>query len=236
MAALPSRAEFLTSGINPVDINSLPQDMRECDICTENFHMQSDQGNLGYRPVSIRCPARHVYCFGCITEWFNFVTDNWEYNNTCPTCRAEVYEPEDASDSEEGDEEPPHSPDQPLPGFRDGVRAYLNRYHGPTNASDELIDTASDWMPRMFSAHGIPPPIGFPFNEDVDVEGEMFSLVEQELRRPGRGWLPPHELYDALLAAALQQPILHEYGSLTCIRLFIRRIVEYLWEGGGDSE
>ncbi|KAJ9658035.1 hypothetical protein H2201_007930 [Coniosporium apollinis] len=232
MAALPSRTDFLTNGITPVDINNLPQDKRDCDICTENFHMQSDQGGMGYRPVSINCPARHVYCFGCITEWFNFVTDEGEYNNTCPTCRAELYEPEDASGSEQ-DEEPPLSPDQSMPGFTDITRARLARYHGPTNASDELINTAGEWLPYLWSRYRRPTLMWFlTEDEDEDVEGEMFTLIEQELRRPGRRMLPTHELYDRLLAAALEQRTVREYGAGACLGVFIEAVVKYLWEGG----
>lgn len=88
-AAFATRSDFLSSGLAPVtDLSNL--DSKDCPICYEAlkdaFH--------------VPCNESHVFDRECIELWVK-----GKGNNTCPTCRAVLFElPQDEISSDEEDE------------------------------------------------------------------------------------------------------------------------------------
>lgn len=149
-AQLPSRGVFFAEGIQPVRITDLPVDCRDCPICIQDYTDANSQSSTTVHPVVISCPATHVFCREGIILWFNNITPHGCFANTCPMCRAEVYELEEAPSSDESDGEeqgeinaPPNTPVTLTPGIvlgysaaTDGVRATLARDNVPISITD----------------------------------------------------------------------------------------------------
>ncbi len=226
-------------------IIDLPRDRRECDICGINWNEVNAQSGDAYMPVSIPCPARHVFCVGCIIQWFSTVTAD-HFNNTCPICRAVVYEPEPAlltpdpdSEEEQGNVRvPPNSPeavaaDNPSGSAynpqMDYLRGVLAHNFEPVRISEESVDRGTDWLFDLWSESRRAPMEWVPDDDDLE---EMFELIQLALRRRPAGNLPPVFLYDALLAATLRQAAIRENGVWLRLRHFIRNVVLYLQDRG----
>ncbi|GIZ42558.1 hypothetical protein CKM354_000582000 [Cercospora kikuchii] len=76
-------AQFLATGLKPVA--QVPEE--DCSICYDNFQ----------EPVSVTCPANHIFCKSCIEEWLIGAAG---FQCSCPVCRAPLY-----------DEQPPPATD-----------------------------------------------------------------------------------------------------------------------------
>lgn len=73
LMALPTRTNFLATGLKLLPYTSIPSD-RECSICLR------EPNAFG----TVQLPCGHLNCKSCILEWL-------ENHNTCPLCRAEVF-------------------------------------------------------------------------------------------------------------------------------------------------
>ncbi|KAL9067172.1 MAG: hypothetical protein Q9161_007068 [Pseudevernia consocians] len=71
--------EFLES-LPVVKINDLPEGIHSCSLCTEPFEDKEDS------ETPIRLPCRHIFGKICILRWIS--------SNTCPTCLADIIEPD----------------------------------------------------------------------------------------------------------------------------------------------
>lgn len=68
-------AQFLATGLKPVA--PIPQE--DCPVCYDTFQ----------QPVSVTCPANHVFCKSCIEEWLMGAAG---FQCSCPICRAVLCE------------------------------------------------------------------------------------------------------------------------------------------------
>ena len=68
-----------------IDVQDIPNDERNCPICTEPYHHLSDRANDRGVKAAKRLPCKHHPCHDCSDGWLNpFAKSN---NNTCPLDR-----------------------------------------------------------------------------------------------------------------------------------------------------
>ncbi|CAK1363988.1 hypothetical protein CB0940_04040 [Cercospora beticola] len=79
-AQQPTKADFLKS--------LKPLNKQECPICFENMK----------NPTQL--PCKHIYCLKCIKMWLK------DMSNSCPSCRAPLYQAEIEEDDEWEEPEP----------------------------------------------------------------------------------------------------------------------------------
>ena len=84
LVSMPDPAEYL-SELQPVDVNDLPEDSRTCIICQEIY-------NTGDEPEQAYLVGRcgHVLGRACLSKWV--MPEGGRPNNTCPFCRAVLFE------------------------------------------------------------------------------------------------------------------------------------------------
>jgi Ring finger domain len=66
--------------MRPVDLSTLANDSRSCNICKEPLEVVDAGGRLEH-PVRLPCHSKHVFGHRCIRSWFS-------KHPSCPICRA----------------------------------------------------------------------------------------------------------------------------------------------------
>jgi hypothetical protein len=69
-----------------VDINSLPEDDRECTICLVPYYAQQDEGVPAESPARLTCAGKHVFGQMCLKNSFA----NELRQGKCPVCRTAI--------------------------------------------------------------------------------------------------------------------------------------------------
>ncbi|KAJ9643558.1 hypothetical protein H2199_004237 [Coniosporium tulheliwenetii] len=214
---LPSREFFLAWGIQPVRITDLPEDCRDCPICVQDYTDPSSQSSTTVHPIT---PD------GC-------------FANTCPMCRTEVFELDEAPSSDEsnGEEQgeinaPPNTPvaltPALVPGYSaatDGVRARLARDNVPiliTDANYATLYYDPEWYYDLWAS------VDDTLYDSVSWDDVEYAWMLIMSRIVSNQNALPARLYDVLLDAALRRAALREIGPAVWFRRWIRSIVEYL--------
>lgn len=80
----PEADTFLKS-LTALSLADIAQDSQECPLCNEPYQDSRHSGH------AVRLPCNHVLGKDCLAKWFKSSTTNAN-NNTCPFCRAELFE------------------------------------------------------------------------------------------------------------------------------------------------
>lgn len=65
-----------------IDIAEIPEDERNCPICTDPYHHLNDQARERDLKVAQRLPCGHYLCNNCLYKWLSPIAES--NNNTCP--------------------------------------------------------------------------------------------------------------------------------------------------------
>ena len=72
-----------------IDIPDIPDDERNCPICTDPYHHLSDRAGEPDSKIAQRLPCGHYLCNCCLYQWLNpYAQSN---NNTCPFDRRVLF-------------------------------------------------------------------------------------------------------------------------------------------------
>lgn len=86
MSPFTSRESFIeTRGLTAVDPSDLNDDDKNCYICLNPYRSPSHVSDELFHEYPIRLPCGHIFGLNCILRWTL-------QSNTCPYCRAELFD------------------------------------------------------------------------------------------------------------------------------------------------
>ena len=124
---LSAKAKAFLTSLPTLSLKDLQEDDRDCPICMETYSPR--------REYPVRLPCDHVMGKKCLFKWLNSSIVNAN-RNTCPTCRADLFERDDwrnhgRNDGLDEDAMPELGTPSPEPAVRDELarlRVAIDRY------------------------------------------------------------------------------------------------------------
>ena len=117
---------FLTS-LTALSLADLPKGSQECFLCFEPYQAPQNSGH------PIRLPCNHIICKDCLAKWVKSSTTNAN-NNSCPFCRAELFERDDDDAPFEDERDDDLLPGPLLPA---ALRPGVHDRRAPSPAADQ---------------------------------------------------------------------------------------------------
>lgn len=93
-------SETFLASLTALSLTDLPKESQECFLCFESYQAPQHSRH------PIRLPCKHIVCKDCLAKWTRSSTTN-KNNNSCPFCRAELFERDDydaVSEDEQDDD------------------------------------------------------------------------------------------------------------------------------------